>query len=197
MSLFEKHKSIIEGNAPFGVVIENNTNKDTYVDFMGHKEIWNYFKPEYRDGIKVYPLYNDLYFSDMSMLHNYILSKGCVFIEVTKFQSSLMFEIKKKYYLTIKHTDAHGQTSAIPMYIKNNPDELLEYTKNIDFQYLIDGNTSFGMTIEKYTDMVIKFYPSKREIKYNLFSDSFYNKIKTEDVEKLNEEKRKRIRIII
>ena len=92
MSLFEKHKSIIEGNAPFGVVIENNTNKDTYVDFMGSEEIWKQHKN--KDGIKVYPLYRDLYFSDMIMLQNYILSKGSVLVEVTKFQSSLMFQMK-------------------------------------------------------------------------------------------------------
>lgn len=193
MSLFEKHKSIVEGNAPFGVVIENNTNKDVYVDFIGDRERWNYD----REGIKVYPLYNDLYFSDMVMLQNYILSKGIILVEVTKFQSSLMFQMKKEYYLTIKNTDARGQTCAIPMHIKHNPQELLEYTMQLDFIYNIDGHTSFGMNIDKYTDMIIKFYPSKREIKNNLFNDSFYNKIKTEDVEKLNEEKRKRIRIII
>lgn len=193
MSLFEKHKSIIEGNAPFGVVIENNTNKDVYVDFMGDKERWNYD----RDGIKVYPLYNDLYFSDMVMLQNYILSKGIILVEVTKFQSSLMFQMKKEYYLTLKNTDGRGQESAIPIHLKHNPNELLEYTKQLDFVYKIDSHTSFGMYVDKYTDMIIKFYPSKREIKNNLFKDSFYNKIKTEEVERLNEEKRKRIRIII
>jgi len=197
MSLFEKHKSIIEGNAPFGVVIENNTNKDAYVQFMGDERLWNYSIPEDKDGIKIYPLYNDLYFSDMSMLQNYILSKGSILVEVTKFQSSLMFQMKKEYYLTIRSTDKVGQTFSIPMHIKHNEDELLEYTKELNFVYVIDGHTSFGMNIDKYTDIIIKFYPSKREIKNNLFNDSFYNKIKTEDVEKLNEEKRKRIRIII
>lgn len=193
MSLFEKHKSIIEGNAPFGVVIENNNNKDVYVDFMGLDETLN--NHHKKDGIKIYPLYKDLYFSSMGMLFNWILSKGGVLVDVTKFQSSLMFQMKKKYYLNIKHTDANGTQRAMPIHLEDNPNELLEYTKQLNTRFIITPYTSFGMTIDKYTDMVIKFYPQIKN-KEN-FNDSFYNKIKIKDVDELNEEKRKRIRIII
>jgi hypothetical protein len=199
MSLFEKHKSIIEGNVPFGVVIENNTNKDAYVDFFGVEDTygsyrWNNEREYNSHGIKVYPLYRDMYLSDMTMLMNYISSKGAILVDVTKFQSSTSFNLEKKYSINIRKHDASGFIHTLPMEIESNEDGSL-YTKKLNKKILIDMHTSFGMTIDKYTDMIIKFYPHKMEEVF--FSSSFYNNIKNEDIEKLNKEKRKRIRIII
>lgn len=198
MSLYKKHKSIIE-STPFGVVIENNTNQDAYVDFLDNHYLS--YGMNKKEGVKIYPLYKDLYFSDMTMLSNYILSKGSILVDITKFQSSLMFQMYKQYVLTIKETNAIGEQLSRPLLLRDNYGELVEYTKQINYSYIINYNTSFGITVDKYTDMVIKFYPqeNKTNIKSNMsyFDEEFQNIIKTKDTEKLNEEKRKRIRILI
>lgn len=156
MSLYKKHKSIIE-STPFGVVIENNTNQDAYVDFLDNHYLS--YGMNKKEGVKIYPLYKDLYFSDMTMLSNYILSKGSILVDITKFQSSLMFQMYKQYILTIKETNAIGEQLSRPLLLTDNYGELVEYTKQINYSYIINYNTSFGITVDKYTDMVIKFYP--------------------------------------
>lgn len=197
MSLYQKHKSRIN-SIPFGVVIENNTNSDVTVDFLDNH---NFFSEGKRDGINIYPLYKDLYFSDMIMLSNYIMSKGSFLIDVTKFQSSLMFQMNKQYHLTVKEIDCFGRQMLRPFLLRDNYGELVEYTKQLNTSYIINYNTCFGITVDKYTDMVIKFYPQEKNsaIKSNMsyIDEEFQKSIKTKDTEKLNEEKRKRIRILI
>lgn len=183
MGLYEIHKSQRETEA-FGVVIENNANRDMYVDFIGY-----YFLSSPPKDVNIYPLYRDLYFKEIHELMSYIFAKPLI-INVTKFQSSSIFIETKQYYISFKDTDANGQTVSVP-FILQYDENLPNNVRRCDNQFRINYGTTIGMLVEKNTDMVIKFYPANKK------TDSrFYTKMR-EECEDFENEKMKRLRILI
>lgn len=187
MSFYEKHKSH-EKNKSFGIVIENNTGKDTYIDFLGYKEMGRVRE----EGINIYPLYQDLHFSSIWELSNWIMASGVIAVDVTKFQSSNTFETKREYLFIIQECDASGQMVSLPCKL-HTQDDLPLHTAQANYEFRMSQNTSFGYSVEKYSHIIIKFYPNNNQ---KNFTDGFYSKLKTE-YKNFNEEKKKRLTILI
>lgn len=187
MGLYEQHKS--HRAEHFGIVIENSTNQDKHVQFLGDLSFYN--QPNNNlEGINIYPLYKDFSFSNMAYLSMWLMSKGSVEVEITKFQSSTMFQTTKKYIMTLTQTDANGQMMSIPMFLQAD-EEIPNFVRTLDTPFRLGYYTSLSMMIDKYSDLVVKFFPREKE----LVDNSFYNKIKVE--KDFDSEKRKRITILI
>lgn len=190
MSLLDIHKSQSR-SITFGVVIENNTNQDANVEFMGANNMFSY-KP--KEGINIYPLYKDLYFKDMFQLMMKI-SQQPIAVDLIKFQSSQVFDINKRHFITFIQVDANGTSCHIPFFLESDSD-ISTHFRELKHLIRMDGNTSFNVNVFKQSDLVIKFYSVAKIKKESYFDDKFYNKIKEEN-ENLNEEKNKRLIIII
>lgn len=158
MGLYEIHKSKID-KEHFGVVIENNTNKNVTVDLFAFNRLFNK-----QEGVNVYPLYKDMYFKDITELIMWIGNKPLVVYSI-KMQSSLSLDVTKKYYFMLSNTDTKGQKCSMPIILTidyKNPNRV----RNHDTPFLLDFKTSLEINVEKYTDLVIKFYHSDKKTFY-------------------------------
>lgn len=155
--LFEQHKSNLRPE-PFGIVIENNTSKKKFVEFLGHDGMFK----RYDEGISVYPMYKDLYFDSVDMILNWLMTIGGVIVEITKFQSSVTYDPHKKYYFHTTEVYATGE-QWVRNHLLKSEDDLPSHVRELKEEMIVSYNHKFGYEVDKFSHIAIKFIPKAKK----------------------------------
>ena len=199
MSLYEiKHNKTYLPSVRMGVVIENQSNEDKSVWFLGTKK--NNYKE--MDGVSISNMFSDCFLDDnsLTMLKNWLISKGRVIIAVTRITADGDIGNCMGNNLVINEGGVGGKSGAISIGRYFSPHQFQHSVLDISEQILVDALTSFNVIVNSGHKVGIVFFPSNNVNNAKTFDGEDFNNMFTkikETTKDLTETNKKRYLLLL
>ncbi len=199
MSLYEiKHNKTYLPSVGMGVIIENNSNEDKSVWFLGTKK--NNYKE--MDGVSISNMFSDTFLDDnsLTMLRNWLISKGQIIISVTRVTADGNISHCMGENLIFNEGGVGGTMGAIRIARYFNPYQHSHGVVDITQQILVDALISFNVVINAGHKVGIKFFPSNNVNNSKKFDGRDFNNMFTkikETTKDLTETNRKKYLLLL
>jgi len=160
-----------------GVVIENNSNEDKSVWFLGTKK--NNYKE--MDGVLISNMFSDTFLDDnsLTMLRNWLISKGQIIIAITRITADMEIGHALGDNLIISDGNVNGKMGAIQITSYFNPHQFSHSVLDISQQILVDALTSFNVIVNSGCKVGIMFFPSNNVSNAKTFDSDEFNEFFT------------------
>ncbi len=178
MSLYEiKHNKNYLPSVRMGVIIENQSNEDKSVWFLGTKK--NNYKE--MDGVLISNMFSDTFLDDnsLTMLRNWLISKGQIIIAVTRITADENIPDAMGNNLVFSEGGVGGQMGTININRYFNPYQFSHRVLDISQQLLVDALMSFNVVVNAGHKVGILFFPSNNVNNAKTFDSEDFNSMFT------------------
>jgi hypothetical protein len=160
-----------------GVVIENQSQEDKSVWFLGTKK--NNYKE--MDGVLISNMFSDTFLDDnsLTMLKNWLISKGQIIIAVTRITADGSIHDAMGDNLIFREGGVGGQMGAIRLSGYFSPHQFNHNVLDISQQILVDALMSFNVIVNAGHKVGIMFFPSNNVSNAKTFDGEEFNNMFT------------------